>query len=113
MANVATRIFTRGDLECLTDIIGEDPEARSFAHGSDHQDQFRRDLFSLVNQAMDGAEIWVSHKGRRFKLTPEKKPGSKLSRLTKCDYLVDEDLPDDGSLLKEMTMAWEKDWDEM
>ncbi len=74
--------------------------------------QFRRDLFSLVNQAMGGAEVWVSHKGRRFKLTPEKPAGSKLARLTKRDYIINEEIPEDA-LLKEMTKAWEKDWDEM
>ncbi len=74
--------------------------------------QFRRDLFSLVTQAMEGTEVWVKHRGRRFKLTPEKKPGSKLSRLTKRDYIINEDIPEDA-LLKEMTRAWEKDWDEI
>jgi len=71
--------------------------------------QFRRDLFSLVEQAMGGKEVWVKHKGRRFKLTPEKKPGNKLARLTRCD-VMSYDILDDGSLLKEMTEAWEKDW---
>lgn len=75
--------------------------------------QFRRDLFTLVNQAMDGADVWVTHKGRRFRITPEPRKGSKLSRLTRSDYLINEDVPDDGALLKEMTKAWEKDWDEM
>jgi antitoxin (DNA-binding transcriptional repressor) of toxin-antitoxin stability system len=75
--------------------------------------QFRRELFDLVNQAMNGAEVWVTHKGRRFRIEPEKPKGSKLARLTKCDYLVNVDVPDDGLLLKEMTKAWEKDWDEM
>ena len=27
--------------------------------------QFRRDIFSLVNQALDGGEVWFTHKGRR------------------------------------------------
>ncbi len=74
--------------------------------------QFRRELLSLVDQAMDGAEVWVTHKGRRFKLTPEKRPKSKLTRLTKRDYIINEDVPADA-LLKEMTKAWEKDWDEI
>ena len=74
--------------------------------------QFRRELFTLVNQAMDGAEVWVTHKGRRFKLEPEKRKGSKLARVTKSDYIINENIPEDA-LLKEMTKAWEKDWDEM
>lgn len=73
--------------------------------------QFRKDLFTLVDQAMAGAEVWVKHKGRRFKLSPDKKPVSKLSRLTKADF-INPDVPNDGSLLREMTRAWEKDWDE-
>jgi prevent-host-death family protein len=35
--------------------------------------QFRRRIFDLVNQAMDGKEVWVMHKGRRFKVTSETK----------------------------------------
>ena len=31
--------------------------------------QSRRDLFTLVNQAMEGTEIWVKHKGCRFRIT--------------------------------------------
>ncbi len=76
--------------------------------------QFRRQIFQLVNQAMDGTEVWVTHKGRRFKITPDTKPVSKLDRLTPCDF-INFDVPDpekDGSLLKEMTEAWEKDWEE-
>ena len=43
--------------------------------------QFRQKLFDLVNQALDGKEVWVSHKGRRLRLVPEHAP-SKLSRIT-------------------------------
>ena len=75
--------------------------------------QFRKDLFSLVKEAEKGVEIWVKHKTGRFKIEPENKPKSKLDRLTPCDY-INYDVPDpsDGSLLREMTEAWEKDWDE-
>ena len=73
--------------------------------------QFRRELFTLVNQAMDGAELWVTHKGRRFKITPEKPKGSKLSRLTRRDF-INYDVPEDA-LRKEMFEAMQKDWDEI
>lgn len=73
--------------------------------------QFRRELFDLVNKAMDGAEVWVTHKGRRFKITPEKPAGSKLARLTKRDY-INYDVPEDA-LRKEMFEAMQKDWDEI
>ncbi len=74
--------------------------------------QFRRQIFQLVNQAMDGTDIWVTHKGRRFKITPETKPPSKFDRATPMD-VINFDMPDDGSLLKEMTLAWEKDWEDI
>ena len=32
--------------------------------------QFRKQLFTLVDQAMQGTEVWVKHKGRRFRLIP-------------------------------------------
>lgn len=44
--------------------------------------QFRRHLFSLVEQAQDGAEVWVTHKGKRVRLVPENLPAHRLSRIT-------------------------------
>jgi antitoxin (DNA-binding transcriptional repressor) of toxin-antitoxin stability system len=73
--------------------------------------QFRRDLFTLVNQAMEGTEVWVTHKGRRFKLEPEKSKGSKLSRLTKRDY-INHDVPEDAHKI-EMWKAIQEDWDQI
>ena len=58
--------------------------------------QFRKDLFSLVKQAMRGTEICVKHKGGRFKSVPDKRPASKLSRLTPAD-LINYDVPGDGA----------------
>jgi hypothetical protein len=74
--------------------------------------QFRRDIFSLVNQAFDGSEVWVTHKGRRFKVVPEGKPVSKLSRITPMDVINYEagGLENTG-LLEEMTREWEADWE--
>jgi hypothetical protein len=73
--------------------------------------QFRKQLFTLVEQALNGtAEVWVTHKGRRFKITPEQ-PMSKLDRLTPMK-IINEDVPE--SLAYEvMSKAWEKDWDEL
>jgi hypothetical protein len=74
--------------------------------------QFRRDLFTLVNQAMDGTEVWVKHKGRRFRIEPEKpKGGSKLARLTKRD-LINHDVPEDAHKI-EMWKAIQEDWDQI
>lgn len=76
--------------------------------------QFRRNMFDLVNQAMDGSEVWVTHKGRRFKITPDNRPSSRLGRITPLEVINPEspDLngPSNPSLLEEMARAWERDW---
>lgn len=74
--------------------------------------QFRRNLFTLADKAMEGTEVWVKHKGRRFRLEPEQPLPDKLARIKLCD-VMNYDVLDDGSLLKEMTEAWEKDWAEI
>lgn len=71
--------------------------------------QFRKQLFTLVDQAMQGTEVWVKHKGRRFKLIPEEKPASKFDRITPMD-IINEDVPE-SRLYEEMSKAWEEDWD--
>ena len=43
---------------------------------------FRRHLFSLVEQAQSGTEVWVTHKGSRVRLVPENLPAHRLSRIT-------------------------------
>lgn len=73
--------------------------------------QFRREIFALVNKAMEGGDIWVSYKGRRFKVAPDEKPKSRLSRITPPEVVNPQAARlDDDSLRKEMTRAWEKDW---
>jgi antitoxin (DNA-binding transcriptional repressor) of toxin-antitoxin stability system len=77
--------------------------------------RFRREIFSLVNQALEGSEVWVTHKGRRVKIVPEGKPVSRLSRITPMDVLIDPnfDLNDPAfkaERLAEMEKEWEKDW---
>jgi hypothetical protein len=74
--------------------------------------QFRREIFSLANQALDGREIWFTHKGRRLKIVPEGPPVSRLSRITPMDVInyAEGGLENTG-LLEEMTRAWEADWD--
>jgi len=74
--------------------------------------QFRRQIFSLVNQALEGQEVWVTHKGRRVKIVPEGKPVSRLSRITPMDVInyAEGGLENTG-LLEEMTREWEADWD--
>jgi prevent-host-death family protein len=77
--------------------------------------QFRRDIFSLVNKALEGDEVWVTHKGRRVKIVPEGKPVSRLSRITPMQVMVDPnfDMNDPAfkaEWLAEMEKEWEKDW---
>jgi antitoxin (DNA-binding transcriptional repressor) of toxin-antitoxin stability system len=72
--------------------------------------QFRQKLFDLVNQALDGKEVWVSHKGRRLRLVPEHAP-SKLSRVTQLDVIAPGVDIDDDSWKVEMTREWERKWD--
>ncbi len=76
--------------------------------------QFRRNLFALVNQALEGSEVWVTHKGRRFRIVPDAPVSSRLSRITQLE-VVNPNFPElKGShLLEEMTRAWEKDWDDL
>ena len=76
--------------------------------------QFRRDLFSLINRALAGEEIWVAHHGRRVRLAPDRPSGSRLSRLTPLE-IVNPDAPglDDRSLQEEMERAWTRDWSDL
>jgi antitoxin (DNA-binding transcriptional repressor) of toxin-antitoxin stability system len=74
--------------------------------------QFRRNLFSLVDQAMEGKEVWVMHKGRRFRIAPDgDEPFDRLSRITPLE-VINPDGPglDDPSWKEEMRLAWESDW---
>ena len=76
--------------------------------------QFRQDIFDLVNQALEGNEVWVSYKGRRFRIAPENQPATRLERLTPLDVVNPEtEQLKDSSLQEEMSRAWEKDWSEL
>ncbi len=72
--------------------------------------EFRRNIFSVVQKAMEGGEVWVSHKGRRFRIVPENAP-SKLSRVTPIEIVSSGVDLEDDSWKKEMMREWEKNWD--
>jgi antitoxin (DNA-binding transcriptional repressor) of toxin-antitoxin stability system len=72
--------------------------------------RFRQKLFDFVNQALDGKEVWVSHKGRRVRLVPEHAP-SKLSRVTPMQIIVSGADLEDDSWKEEMVREWERKWD--
>jgi antitoxin (DNA-binding transcriptional repressor) of toxin-antitoxin stability system len=72
--------------------------------------KFRRDIFVLVNQALDGHEVWITHKGHRFQIIPEHSSAMRLGRLTPLE-VINPNVPDtDLTLRKEMARAWEQDW---
>ncbi len=60
---------------------------------------------------MAGDQVWVAHKGKRFRVAPEDGGVSRLSRITQLQ-IVDPETPAsmDISLREEMTRAWESDW---
>ena len=73
--------------------------------------RFRKDLFSLINLALEGVEIYVIHKGCRLRLMPETVPTDRLSRLTPLQ-VINPKAPDleDESWKQEMIKDWEEDW---
>ena len=80
--------------------------------------EFRRNIFDLVNQALEGKEVWVMHKGRRFKVVPEMKAGSRLSRITPLAVInpanqAASTKQSDRTLHEEMVRAWERDWSDL
>jgi hypothetical protein len=77
--------------------------------------QFRREIFDLMNQAMTGGEIWVTHKGMRFRIAPEGQATGRLSKITPLEILNPQapDLNDPAlkaEMMAEMEKAWESDW---
>jgi prevent-host-death family protein len=73
--------------------------------------QFRRDLFNLVELAFSGEPVYVTHKGKRFRIVPDVKPGERLSKLTPLQIINPQfgEL-EDAVLKEEMAQAWENDW---
>jgi antitoxin (DNA-binding transcriptional repressor) of toxin-antitoxin stability system len=79
---------------------------------------FRRQLFSLVNQALDGEDVWFTHKGRRIKIVPEGQSASRLSRITPVEIINPEmpnlnDVARKAEMMAEMGKAWKKDWEKL
>ncbi|HUE01526.1 MAG TPA: type II toxin-antitoxin system prevent-host-death family antitoxin [Bryobacteraceae bacterium] len=75
---------------------------------------FRKDLFQLVDKALNGEVVEVTHKGKTIRLVPQD-PGSKLGRLTPARIFNPAFSEKDHrkarrELLAEMQRAWEKDW---
>ncbi len=73
----------------------------------------RKNLFSLIEQAVQGEPLYFTHHGQRFQIVPEQ-PRSRLGNLTplqivnpSADDLENEDWKAD------MQKEWEKDWQDL
>jgi prevent-host-death family protein len=74
--------------------------------------QFRKDLFSVLEQVSKGKPVEIVYKGSKLRLSPVDS-GSKLARLKPHDiFLCDPDsiIQTDPELMAEMEAEWEKDW---
>ncbi len=74
--------------------------------------EFRKNLFQLVERALDGELIEIIHKNRTIRLTPTE-PKSKLSRLVRRDTLnCSPDEFDEAVHAQdvEMRRQWEQKW---
>ena len=75
--------------------------------------EFRKNLFQIVERAIQGEFVEVVHKGRLVRLVPGDKP-SKMSRLIQRDTIcgTPEDLDyAQKQLDTEMRTSWERKWD--
>lgn len=72
--------------------------------------EFRRNLFTVAEQAMNGVEVHIKHKGRSFTIKPEDPVPDKLSRLTPMNLILGDLETASAELMKEMEAEWEKDW---
>jgi prevent-host-death family protein len=72
--------------------------------------EFRKNLFQLVERALQGEFVEVVHKGRLVRLVPGDKP-NKMSRLLKRDTIRVEDLDEAQQQLNaEMLALWDEKW---
>jgi antitoxin (DNA-binding transcriptional repressor) of toxin-antitoxin stability system len=76
--------------------------------------QFRRELFQLVEQAMQGEPLYVTHRNRRFRVVPEGISPAGVEGLTPLQ-IINPKAPDldDLSWKNEMIKEWEEDWAEL
>jgi prevent-host-death family protein len=76
--------------------------------------QFRRDLFQLVERAIEGEPLTFTHRGHRIRVVPENPARSGLEALTPLQ-IVNPAAPDldDPAWKQEMIREWESDWAEL
>ena len=78
---------------------------------------FRKNLFQLVDKALNGDTVEITYKGKTVRLVAET-DGSKLDRLTPKQIANPEFSEADQEragreLFAEMQQEWEKDWSEL
>jgi antitoxin (DNA-binding transcriptional repressor) of toxin-antitoxin stability system len=73
--------------------------------------QFRREMFALVNRALEGETITVAYKGKRLRIVPEAEPKSRFHLLTPLQ-VINPDYPDldDADMKAEIQAEMEADW---
>jgi len=67
--------------------------------------KLRENIYTILDQALEGVPVEVVRKGKVLRITPELKP-SKLSRLKKRNALV-------GDPESIVHMDWLKEWSEL
>jgi multidrug efflux pump subunit AcrA (membrane-fusion protein) len=77
--------------------------------------QFRREIFALVNRALEGDTISVSYKGKRLRIVPEVDATTRFDRLTPLQVINPNhpDIMDDAAMKAEMQAEWERDWEDL
>jgi prevent-host-death family protein len=76
--------------------------------------QFRRDLFRLVERSAEGEPVYITHRGRRFRVVPDEPARTGLEALTPL-VIVNPTGPDleDSGWKEDMIREWESDWSEL
>lgn len=72
--------------------------------------EFRRNLFTLVEQAMNGTEVHVTHKGKSFTLKPDEPPPGRIARLTPTRIINGSLDGANDELMNTMQAEWDQDW---
>jgi len=72
--------------------------------------QFRREIFALTSRALEGEEVWVTHRGRRLRIVPDGQLATRMSRIVPMQVLIGGS-GEDAALLDEMRRSWEADWE--
>jgi len=71
--------------------------------------RFRADLFDLMNRALNGEPIFITHKGTRVRLFPEA-ASNRFSRVTPLQVVNPKTDLLDPAWKEEIRLAWERDW---